>query len=136
MLEAAGGDDLQYPARFVAGVPKRVPLIAGFEDEVSFVRVDDLVAELRPHTSLKDVAVLVLVGVAVQRRYECPRGIGCSTREKPPLDSSLQTMNRTPKDPKSTVLPSPGPRTRGGCRSKMILLCHRGRRGVLDQSVV
>src|SRR3954462_6997028 len=99
MLEPFGGDDLKDPARLVAGVPKAVPLVAGFEDEIPLLRVHDLISELRSHTPFKDVAVLVLVCVPVKRGDERPRGIGCSTRENPPPDSSTHTINRTPKDP-------------------------------------
>jgi len=74
VLEAPGGDDLEYPARSVAGVPERVPLITGLEDEASCIRVYHLVAELRPRAPLQDVAVLVLVGVAMKRGGERPRG--------------------------------------------------------------
>jgi hypothetical protein len=51
-----------------------VPLVAGFEDEVPLLRVHDLIAELRSHASLKDIAVLVLVRVTVKRSGERPRG--------------------------------------------------------------
>src|ERR671910_801158 len=74
MLEPSGGDDLKDPARPVAGVPKGVPLVAGFEDEIPLLRVHDLISELRSHTPFKDVAVLVLVCVPVKRGDERPRG--------------------------------------------------------------
>src|SRR5829696_6260956 len=66
VLESSGGDDLQYAARPVAGVPEGVPLVAGLEDEGALFRDDDLVAELRAQTALQDVAVLVLVRVAMK----------------------------------------------------------------------
>src|ERR1700712_5499043 len=56
-LEARRGDDLEDPLRLVARVPERVPLVAGLEDEVAGPAEDDLVAELRPHAALEDVAV-------------------------------------------------------------------------------
>jgi hypothetical protein len=34
MLEPSRGNDLKDPARLVAGVPKSMPLVAGFEDEI------------------------------------------------------------------------------------------------------
>ena len=40
-------------------------------------------------------------------------GIGCSTSENPPPVSSAQAMKRTPTEPRSTALPSFGPRMRG-----------------------
>jgi hypothetical protein len=49
-----------------------VPLVAGFEDEIPLLRVHDLIAEQRSHASLKDIAVLVLVRVTVERGGECP----------------------------------------------------------------
>ena len=45
VLEPARGDDLEDPARLVAGVPERVPLVAGLEDEVAGLGVDLVVAE-------------------------------------------------------------------------------------------
>jgi hypothetical protein len=62
-----------------------VPLFAGFEDEVSLLRVHDLIAELRSHASLKDVAVLVLVCVTVK----ILGGL---------LPRSVETINRTASD--------------------------------------
>src|SRR5215212_1497763 len=73
-LESSGGDYLQYPAQAVAGVPEGVPLVAGLEDEVTLSRIDDLIAELCPHTTLQDVAVLVLVRVTMERGSERSRG--------------------------------------------------------------
>src|SRR5215210_5735672 len=73
-FESAGGDDLQYPARPITGVPESVPLIAGFEDEGADIRVHDGVAEQGPHPALEDVAVLVLVGVTMKRGGESSRG--------------------------------------------------------------
>jgi hypothetical protein len=35
LLEAGRRDDLQDPRRFIAGVPERVPLVAGLEDQVT-----------------------------------------------------------------------------------------------------
>ena len=35
MLEAAGGDDLEDPARLVAGVPEGVPLLARLEGQIA-----------------------------------------------------------------------------------------------------
>src|SRR3712207_4363098 len=46
VLEPSRGDDLKDPARPVAGVPKGMPLVAGFEDEIPLLRVHDLIAEL------------------------------------------------------------------------------------------
>ena len=40
-------------------------------------------------------------------------GIGCSTTETPPPDSSVHSMKRTPTDIRSTYLPSSGPSFRG-----------------------
>src|SRR5215213_2892246 len=84
VLESSWGDDLQYPARPVAGVPEGVPLVAGLEDEVALCRVDDLVAELCAHAPLQDVAVLVLVRVAMKRCGECSRGDRMLDEGEPP----------------------------------------------------
>src|SRR3712207_3195347 len=73
MLEPSRGDDLKDPQRPVTGVPKGVPLVAGFEDEIPLLRVYGLISELRPHTPFKDVAVLILVCVPVKRSDERPR---------------------------------------------------------------
>jgi len=73
LLEAPGGDDLEDPARLVACVPERVPLPARLEDEVADIGEHDVVAELRAHATLDDVAVLVLVRVPVQRRAQPAR---------------------------------------------------------------
>src|SRR5918998_5377807 len=89
MLESSGRDDLKDPARLVTGVPKCVPLVAGFEDEVSLLRVYDLIAEQRPHASLKDVAVLVLVRVTVKRGGECPRRDRMLDEREPASEVSL-----------------------------------------------
>src|SRR3712207_3451604 len=74
MLEPSRGNDLKDPARLLAGVPKSMPLVTGFEDEIPFLRVHNLIAELRPHASLEDVAILILVCVPVKRSDERPRG--------------------------------------------------------------
>src|SRR5204862_7895226 len=65
--------DLEDPARLVARVPERVPLVARLVDEVTGPRLDDVVAEQRAHAPLEDVAVLVLARVQVQRRGERAR---------------------------------------------------------------
>jgi hypothetical protein len=67
------GDDLEDPARLVAGVPERMPLVARLVDEVAGLGVDDVVAEQRAHPALEHVGVLVLAAVAVQRRGELAR---------------------------------------------------------------
>ena len=69
----AGRDDLEDPARLVARVPERVPLVARLEDEVARAGLDDVVAEQGTHPSLEDEAVLVLARVQVQRGSERPR---------------------------------------------------------------
>jgi len=73
VLEARGGDDLEDPARLVARVPERVPLVARLVDQVARAGLDDLVAEQRAHAALQDVAVLVLARVEVQRGGEGAR---------------------------------------------------------------
>src|SRR5919109_4741023 len=72
-LEPRRRDDLEDPARLVARVPERVPLVARLEDEIARPGLDDLVAEQRAHPPLEDEAVLVLAGVQMQRRRERPR---------------------------------------------------------------
>ena len=73
MLETRGRDDLGGPADGIAGVPERVPLVARFEGEVAYLGVHHIVAEQRSQPTLQDVAVLVLLGVAVNRGGECSR---------------------------------------------------------------
>jgi hypothetical protein len=41
--------DLEDPARLVAGIPERVPLVTGLEGQIARLRVDDVVAQHRPH---------------------------------------------------------------------------------------
>src|ERR687898_3338476 len=74
MLESSRGDDLKDPQRPVTGVPKGVPLVTGFEDEISLLRIHDLISEQRSHAPFKDVTVLILVSVTVKRSDERPRG--------------------------------------------------------------
>ena len=66
MLESSGRDNLKDTARSVTGIPKRVLLIAGFEDEIPLLRIHDFITEPCSHTSFKDVAVLILVRVTVE----------------------------------------------------------------------
>jgi hypothetical protein len=73
VLEPGRRDDLEDPARLVARVPERVPLVARLVDEVAGPGLDDVVAEERAHPPLHDVAVLVLARVPVQRRGERAR---------------------------------------------------------------
>src|SRR5687767_4304914 len=83
MLESSRGDDLKDPARPVTGVPKGVPLVTGFEDEIPLLRIHDLISELRSHAPFKDVAVLVLVSVSVKWSSERPRGDRMLHKGKP-----------------------------------------------------
>src|ERR687894_3161090 len=101
MLEPSGGDDLKDPARPVAGVPKGVPLVAGFEDEIPLLRVYDLISELRPHTPFKDVAVLVLVCVPVKRGDERPRGDRMLHKGEP--TTGFLTPNHEPNPKRAEV---------------------------------
>src|SRR5215207_5342755 len=73
LLEAGGRDQLAEPSGLVTGVPEGMPLAARLEDEVAWVREDDLVAELRAHPSLEDVAVLVLIRMAMHGRGQRSR---------------------------------------------------------------
>ena len=73
MLETRRRDDLEDPADGVAGVPERVPLVTWFEGEVALLGVHHIVAEQRSQPTLQDVAVLVLLGVAVNRGGEGSR---------------------------------------------------------------
>jgi hypothetical protein len=50
-----------------------VPLVARLEGEVADLGVDHVLAEQRSQPALEHVAVLVLAGVAVQRRREVTR---------------------------------------------------------------
>jgi len=65
MLEAGGCDDLEDPGGLVTGVPKRVPLVAGLEDEVARTGLEDFLAEQRAHASFEHVAVFVLTRMTV-----------------------------------------------------------------------
>src|SRR5436190_18223251 len=51
-LEAGGRDDLEDPARLVAGVPEGVPLAARLEHEVARPCLGNLVAQQRTHPPL------------------------------------------------------------------------------------
>src|SRR5262245_28102637 len=73
-LETGRRDDLEDPARLVAGVPERVPLVARLVDEITRTSLDHVVAQQRPHPTLEDEAVLVLTRVAVNGRREGVRG--------------------------------------------------------------
>src|SRR5437764_6659461 len=64
-LEAGGGDDLEDPTCFLAGVPERVPLVAGFEDELARTGFEHLLAEEGSHAAFQHVAVLVLARMPV-----------------------------------------------------------------------
>src|SRR5581483_7821340 len=59
-LEPGRRDDLEDPARLVARVPERVPLVARLEHQVARPGLDDVVAQQRAHAPLEDEAVLVL----------------------------------------------------------------------------
>src|SRR5579864_601908 len=73
-LEACRGDDLQDPGGCAAGVPECVPLVVWREHQMTRTGVQYLVAKGRTHTSLQDVAVLVLVRVSMQRCSQRARG--------------------------------------------------------------
>ena len=68
LLEAGRRDDLEDPGRLLTRVPERVPLVARLVDEVARAGLDDVVAQQGAHAALKDVAVLVLARVPVERR--------------------------------------------------------------------
>jgi hypothetical protein len=70
LLEPGGGDDLEDPRRFVAGVPEGVPPVARLVDQVAGRGDHHLVAQQGAHAPLDHVAVLVLAQVPVQRRRE------------------------------------------------------------------
>ena len=55
-LEAGGGDDLQDPGGFIAGVPERVPLVARLENQINRTGDQHLIAQKRADTPLQDVA--------------------------------------------------------------------------------
>src|SRR6476620_152691 len=67
VLEPGRRDDLQNPAGRVARVPERVPLVAGLEREVAYLRVDHVVAQQGAHPALQHVAPLVDAVMPVQR---------------------------------------------------------------------
>ena len=94
LLEPSRGNDLKDPQQLVAGVPKSMLLLAGFENEIPFLCVHNLIAELRPHASLEDVAVLVLVCVPVKRSDERSRGdwmLICPVYRAPNQDGQTTT---------------------------------------------
>src|ERR687898_783685 len=109
MLESSRGDDLKDPQRPVAGVPKGVPLVTGFEDEIPLLRIHDLISELRSHAPFKDVAVLVLVSVTVKWSSERPRGDRMLHEGEPP--TGFLTPNHEPyaKRPEVDSFPVVGP---------------------------
>src|SRR5919108_109714 len=72
-LEPGRRDDLEDPARLVAGIPERVPLVSRLEYQVARASLDDVVAEQRTHASLQHEAVFVLARVEVERRGERAR---------------------------------------------------------------
>src|SRR5215213_4789721 len=113
MLESSRGDDLKDPQRPVTGVPKGVPLVTGFEDEIPLLRIHDLISELRSHAPFKDVAVLVLVSVTVKWSNERPRGDRMLHKGESPTGFLTPNHKPNPKDPKSAAFPSLGPRMRG-----------------------
>jgi hypothetical protein len=67
LLEAGRRDDFKDAGRNIACIPKRVPLTARLEDQVANFAIDDLAAEVSPHSTLEDKAVLILTTVAVHR---------------------------------------------------------------------
>src|SRR5262249_51751774 len=69
-LETGRRDDLEDPARLVAGVPERVPLVARLEDETAWTSFDHFLAQKRAHPPLQDEAVLVFARVQMQGRGE------------------------------------------------------------------
>jgi hypothetical protein len=72
-LEACRRDDLEYPDRFVTGIPERVSWVAGLEYQITRTRDQNLTAERGAHATLEDEAVFVLTRVPVQRRRERTR---------------------------------------------------------------
>ena len=108
-LEAGRRDDLEDPARLVARVPERVPLVARLEDEVARPRLDDVVAEQRAHAALEHEAVLVLARVQVQRRGERARRHRVLD-EREPLARVGPVDHEADADAAQEALaPSPGP---------------------------
>src|SRR5579883_2718268 len=67
VLKSARRDDLENPRRRIAGVPKRVPLVAGLENEIAHLPDDDGFAKHRADAAFEHEAVLVLSMMAVQR---------------------------------------------------------------------
>src|SRR5215204_372368 len=109
MLESSRGDDLKDPARPVTGVPKGVPLVTGFEDEIPLLRIHDLISELRSHAPFKDVAVLVLVSVTVKWSSERPRGDRMLHKGEPPTGFLTPNHKPNPKRSKISSFPVVGP---------------------------
>src|SRR5215217_1929615 len=108
-LEAGRGNDLEDPARLVARVRERVPLVARLEDQVARAGLDDLVAEQRAHAAFQDEGVLVLARVQVQRRRERPRRHRMlDEREGVPRLRPVD-HERTPIDPTKPSFASLGP---------------------------
>ena len=117
-LEAGRGDDLEDPARLVARVPERVPLVARLEDQVARARLDDVVTEQRSHATLENEAVLVLTRVLVERGGQRPRRHGVIDDRQPV--AGLRSVDDEPDAdaPEETLVAVPGaddPR-RGGRR--------------------
>src|SRR4029077_4383789 len=73
VLETRGRDDLEDAGWSVTSVPKRVPLVSRFEDQVTNLAVDDFAPEIRAHAALEHKAVLVLATVPVHRCGQCAR---------------------------------------------------------------
>jgi hypothetical protein len=114
MLESSRGDDLKDPARPVTGVPvtgvpKRVPLVTGVEDEIHLLRIHDLISELRSHAPFKDVAVLVLVSMTVKWSSEGPRGDRMLHKGKPTTGFLTPNHEPNPKRAKVDSFPVVGP---------------------------
>jgi hypothetical protein len=71
-------------------------LVAGLEDQVAGLPIDNFFAELGTDAAFQHDAVLVLAAVAVERRRQRARRPRMLTSENRPPESSPPTMNRTP----------------------------------------
>lgn len=73
VLESSRRYDFQDPGGTIPGIPKRVPLFAWLEDQISRMTDHDGVSEQRPDAALEDKAVLVFAMVPMHGRSQRSR---------------------------------------------------------------
>src|SRR5581483_6984072 len=105
-FEASRGDDLEDSAWLVSCVPKRVPFPTRLMHKVARTCLELLIAQQRSHSPLNHEAVLVLVGVAMQRRRQGSRRHRMFHKRKPvPCLASVhhEANTDTPQKPRLAV---------------------------------